>query len=105
MDIAGTDYLRFVLALVFVLGLIGGIALLGKRLGFGNQGPSIRRTGARRLAIVESMALDAKRRVVLVRRDDSEHLLLLGTGTDLVIETRIVSPGGTPETVSAEAPQ
>lgn len=92
MDIAFSDYLRFLFALLFVLGLIGGFALLAKRFGMGNQGPTLRRGGPKRLAIIETMALDAKRRIVLVRRDDTEHLVLLGLTTDQVIETGIVPP-------------
>lgn len=36
--------------------------------------------------------MDGKRRMVLVRRDDTEHLLLLGTATETVIETGITPP-------------
>jgi flagellar protein FliO/FliZ len=36
--------------------------------------------GDKRLALVESLTLDAQRRLVLVRLDDGEHLILLGEG-------------------------
>ena len=88
MDIAFADYLRFMLALVFVLGLILGAALLAKRFGLGNQAP-MRLRGTKRLAIVESIALDTKHRMVLVRRDATEHLIVIGGGSDLVIESGI----------------
>ena len=78
-------YLRTVLALVAVLGLIGAVAWVAKRIGFGGVAVGSRRK--RRLAVVESMPLDGRRRLVLVRRDDVEHLLLLGGGSDVVIET------------------
>ena len=45
-----------------------------------------------RLAIVDAVALDNKRRLVLLRRDNLEHLILIGGPTDLVIETSIVRP-------------
>ena len=98
MDLALGDYLRFLFALLFVLGLIGGLALVGKRFGVGNRGPTTRGTG-RRLAIVETLALDAKRRLVLVRRDGTEHLVLIGATGEQVIETGI-APRSAP---SAEA--
>ena len=83
-------YFRFVLALGLVLGLIGTIAWALKRFGLGQAMASRRTAGAeRRLGIVESMPLDAKRRLVLVRRDGVEHLLLTGVGADIVIETGI----------------
>lgn len=96
MDIAFTDYLRFLFALLFVLGLIGGLALVGKRFGFGHRGPTVRGQ-AKRLAIVETMALDPKRRLVLVRRDGAEHLILLGTSGELVVESGIAAPAEVPE--------
>ncbi len=46
----------------------------------------------RRLSLVESAMIDGKRRLLLVRRDDTEHLLLLGIERDLVIESGIVAP-------------
>ena len=85
MEIDSVSYMKFVFALIFVLGLIGGFALLAKKFCMGNRGP-MRRNKGNRLSIIESMALDAKRRVVLVRRDDKEHLLLLGGATEMVIE-------------------
>jgi flagellar protein FliO/FliZ len=44
---------------------------------------------SQRLAIVEVRPIDLRHRLVLVRRDDVEHLLLLGAPGDLVIETGI----------------
>lgn len=40
-----------------------------------------------RLSLLETLALDDKRRLVLVRHDNSEHLLLIGGATDLLIES------------------
>ena len=81
-------YLRFVLALVFVLALIGIAAWLLRRLGLaGRLAASAGK--ARRLRVVEVAPLDGKRRLVLMRRDEVEHLLLIGAGADLVIETGI----------------
>jgi len=72
------------MALVFVLGLIWGLTLAAKHFGLGNRGP-VKRGAAKRLSIIETMALDAKRRIVIVRMDDTEHLLLLGqTGEQII---------------------
>ncbi|MCF1743175.1 FliO/MopB family protein [Paradevosia shaoguanensis] len=43
----------------------------------------------RRLSVVDSLAVDQKRQLVIVRRDDVEHLILLGGPQDVVIETGI----------------
>ena len=50
--------------------------------------------GGRRLAISDSIALDVRRRLILVRRDNVEHLILTGGPSDLVVETRDVAPAG-----------
>lgn len=43
----------------------------------------------KRLAIIEVAAVDQKRQIVLFRRDDVEHLMLIGGATDVVVETNI----------------
>ena len=43
----------------------------------------------RRLAIVEQAAVDSRRRLVLLRRDNVEHLIMTGGPVDVVIETGI----------------
>ena len=79
-------YTRFLIALLVVLALIAAIAWLARRFGLGNR-LATPRGKTRRLAIVEVMALDARKRLVLVRRDDREHLLLLGPSRDVVVES------------------
>lgn len=82
-------YLRFATALVLVLGLIGLAAWLARRYGLGGRVRGKGLKSGRRLAITEVCPVDAKRRLVLVRRDEVEHLILLGTASDLVIERGI----------------
>ena len=45
-----------------------------------------------RLGISEYLEVDKHRRLVLVRRDDVEHLVLIGGGHDLVVES-VIRPG------------
>ncbi|MDP6173121.1 MAG: flagellar biosynthetic protein FliO [Rhodospirillales bacterium] len=98
MEIEGVSYIRFAVALLFVLGLITVLAVAAKRFGLGNRG-SIGRGKDRRLTLIEAMPIDTKRRLILVRRDDREHLILLGQGSEQVIETSIaVPPMAIPET-------
>ena len=87
--------LRFFMALVFTLSLIGLLYWLVRRFA-----PSRILTPARggnRLQVLEVRNLDARRRLVLIRRDAVEHLLLLGAQGDLVIEngTHSVNSGAT----------
>ena len=83
---------RFVIALVFVLGLIGVLAIVAKRAGLSPRATRPTPGTKKRLSIVEVMAVDAKRRLVLIRRDDREHLVLLGVDRDLVIESNVAAP-------------
>jgi flagellar protein FliO/FliZ len=96
MDMAA--YLKFVIALLFVLGLIAAFAWVVRR--FGPRG-MIAHHGkrGRRLSVVEMAPVDARRRLVLIRRDGVEHLLLLGAAQDLVIET------GLPASDAARPPE
>lgn len=86
---SAATYLQFFLALAFVVGLILAIGWLARRAGLGV--PALAK-GRRRLAIVEMIAVDPRRRLVLVRRDDREHLLLIGGATDVTIESGIAVP-------------
>ena len=82
-------YFRFVAALALVLGLIAAIAWGLKRVGLGQVAGRFSGAGPKRLQVVETLSLDAKRRLVLVRRDDTEHLLLTGGGVDILVESGI----------------
>lgn len=89
MDMA--VYLRFVLSLCLVLGLILGATWLMRKfgpVGMGGTGGGKRGSGKRRLKVLEALQIDPKHRLVLVRRDDREHLLLLGAQA-LVVEMGI----------------
>ncbi len=86
------SYFRFGLALIFVLALIGVLGLAARRFGLGFPTPG-RKGKKGRLSVVEVLSLDAKRRLVLVRRDATEHLVLLGPTADVVIERGIPADG------------
>lgn len=45
-----------------------------------------------RLAVIDAAPVDARRRLVLVRRDGVEHLLLIGGAGDVVVESGIAGP-------------
>lgn len=86
--ITSATYAQAVLALIFVIGLILVAAWVVRRFGIGGRfapPPGNRR----RLNIVEVAPLDARHKLVMVRRDDIEHLLLIGTGDPLVVERGI----------------
>ena len=74
------DLARAVFALVLTLGLIGLAAVAARRFGPEWLTRLQRPKAERRLAVVESLPLDPARRLVLVRLDGRERLLLLGEG-------------------------
>lgn len=84
------QYLRFGAALVFVLCLMGVTAYVFKRLGLG--GTVSTTANRKRLAVSEVMPLDSRRRAVLLKRDDKEHLVILGPSGETVVETDIEAP-------------
>ncbi len=81
------DWARALFALIATLALIGGAAYGARRLGMLQPGPR----GPKRLAVAESLMLDPRRRLVLVRCDGREHLLLLSPAGDLVVSETAAS--------------
>ena len=75
------DWARTVFALIATLGLILGAAYGARRLGMLQANGQ----AAKRMRITESLMLDPRRRLVLVRLDGREHLLLLSPAGDKVV--------------------
>lgn len=91
-------YFQFVMALLFVLALILLIAYGAKRFGLmARVTVNSTKTRDKRLNIVEILPIDARRKLMLIRRDDVEHLVILGTERDIVIETDITAKAGKTE--------
>jgi flagellar protein FliO/FliZ len=82
--------LTFVFAFVAVLALIGVAAWLVRRFAGNRLGTNTNRGRMPRLAVIDAAAVDGRRRLVLVRRDNIEHLLMIGGPTDIVVEPNIV---------------
>ena len=86
--------IRAGLALILVICLILLTQIILKKLQHG--GP---RGRMRRLGIVENLLIDNKRRLVLIRRDDVEHLVLIGPEQSILVEGNIVPVGETTKTL------
>jgi hypothetical protein len=80
----------FFFAFVAVLALIGAAAWLVRRFAGNRLGTNANRGRMPRLAVIDAAAVDGRRRLVLVRRDNVEHLLMIGGPTDIVVEPNIV---------------
>jgi flagellar protein FliO/FliZ len=84
-----TDFLRAVFALTLTLGLIGLAAVALRRYGPDAISRLAMQKKDRRLRVVESLALDPTRRLILVECDGVERLILLGDGR-MLSETKAV---------------
>lgn len=95
---------------LIVLGLAAALVLLFwifRKLASGNALRASRNKQPR-LSVTDAAVVDDKRRLVLVRRDNVEHLVMIGGLTDFVIEQNIgmqrAVASASPADVIAEAP-
>ena len=108
-------YWLYWLFILILLAAAGGAALLAYRTyGMGESstpnfnigGWLFRPKPEPRLGVIEQAPVDARRRLVLIRRDGVEHLIMTGGPVDVVIETGIQAreaehPGRSPAEASA----
>lgn len=95
---------QFFLAFVIVLGLIGATAWAVRRFGTGAIGGAAMRGRQPRLAVVDYASVDGRRRLLLVRRDNVEHLVMIGGPTDVVVESNIVRATAAPREIAVPRP-
>jgi hypothetical protein len=93
-NIAGPQYASAVMWTVGALVVLVIVLLLIRAVRGVSSGTFVAggRNRRARLAVMDAAAIDNQRRLVLVRRDDVEHLILIGGPTDVVVEPNIV-PG------------
>ena len=84
------EILRILFGFVAVLGLIGLSALAARKFGLAAATGGLSKK--RRLSVVETLAIDARRRAVIVKCDGKEHLLLLGATGETVVDSNIEAP-------------
>jgi hypothetical protein len=76
---------------ILVIAMIVLIAVIILILIFKLFNQRVRGRKGQRLGITEFHEIDKTRRIVLVRRDDVEHLVMIGGNQDVVIESNIES--------------
>jgi flagellar biogenesis protein FliO len=82
--------ITFFVAFIVVLALMGAVFWLLRRFAGARIGANTQRGRMPRLAVIDAAAVDGRRRLVLVRRDNVEHLLMIGGPTDIVVEPNII---------------
>ena len=77
-------------AILFVIA-IGALLVWAFRtfFGVGTSSHGFLRSRDRRLDVVETASVDQRRKLILIRRDDVEHLIMIGGPVDMVVETGI----------------
>ncbi len=88
------DIARMMFALLFVLGLIGGCALLARRFGVAEQIKSAGAPGRRqkRLRLIETMALDRTQRIAIIQCDERQHLISMGPNGVRLLQQSLPEP-------------
>jgi len=81
--------LKFFMVFLVILAVIAAIAWALRRFGSGRLGATTRGRQPR-LAVIDYATVDSRRRLILVRRDNVEHLLMIGGPGDVVVEPNIV---------------
>lgn len=84
------ESIRTILTLVAVMSMIGIGAIVVKRLGLAPAAGG--HSKQRRLAIVETLTLDTRRRAAIIRCDDVEHLIILGPNSETLIARDLAPP-------------
>jgi len=77
-----------VATLLFVIALVALVVWAFKAF-FSKSSSSAFRPREKRLGVVETATVDSKRKLYLLRRDDVEHLVIIGGPVDVVVETGI----------------
>ncbi|WP_245410909.1 flagellar biosynthetic protein FliO [Microvirga flavescens] len=96
-QIEGSRAILYVIAFAIILALVLLFAWVLRRLTGGRlllPGQGRGRSRQPRLGVVDVYDLDRQRQLILLRRDNVEHLLLVGGLNDVVIETNIVRVAG-----------
>src|SRR5690606_22347477 len=90
-SIAGPQFVPAVLWTLAVLVALVAIVIGIRTVRRASSGTFVAggRSRKTRLAVMDATAVDSHRRLVLVRRDDVEHLLLIGGASDIVVEPNI----------------
>ncbi len=88
-DPSDISWLRLLLAFSVVLALMAAFNIALKYVSQRGLLFRNRAERQRRLRIVENLPLDGKRRLLIVRCDAREHLLLLGGQNDIVVDANL----------------
>jgi flagellar protein FliO/FliZ len=94
----------FIITLLLCIAMIGGGLLLRSYMTGAPVLPGMGPKPEKRLQVLEQASVDGRRRLILIRRDNVEHLIMTGGPVDLVVETGIgATAQARPRAVLADA--
>lgn len=96
-----SDSVLYVVCITLLIG-VSGLGFWFAHQSLGLTGMPLFAPKSRRIGLVEAAYVDGKRRLLLVRRDNVEHLVLTGGPVDVLLETGIARPA--PAVISLEQP-
>jgi flagellar protein FliO/FliZ len=100
----GSSGLKILIAVVVVLVLLALAVWLVRRFSGGRLGGGTARGRQPRLAVIDRTPVDGRRSLVLIRRDNVEHLLIIGGPTDVVVEQNILRAAAVQRDVAPARP-
>ena len=96
--------LKALFTFIVVFAAVALIVWLVRRFGSQRLTGGATRGRQPRLAVIDHATVDSRRRLVLIRRDNIEHLLMIGGPTDVVIEPHIVRAAVAPREAARPLP-
>ncbi|HET6389810.1 hypothetical protein [Hyphomicrobium sp.] len=100
------NYILWTLMLAVLAVLVAAAAVFARAYLTGTAPSALlfRPKGDRRLEVVDHANVDGRRKLILVRRDDVEHLIMTGGPVDVVIETGIRAAAESPVAATPSPP-
>jgi len=92
---------QLIIGIAIAAGLVGAIGWLIYRFGIQHRGATIAPRSRRHFAVIDAAVVDERRRLILIRRDNTEHLMLIGGPNDLLIEANIPAAATVPRQAKA----
>lgn len=87
--------------LLLCVAMIAGAFVLRSYL-TGTPLPGLGARPEKRLQVLEQTSVDSRRRLILIRRDNVEHLIMTGGPVDVVVETGIGAQPARPRALASD---
>jgi flagellar protein FliO/FliZ len=91
---------KMLFAFIVVLGILALALWLVRRFGRERLTNAGGRGRQSRLAVIDAANVDGRRKLILIRRDNLEHLVMIGGPSDVLIEPNIARAGAAPREVA-----